>query len=169
MEQIWAPWRSVYIGGEHGDDCIFCEKLKSEEDEDNLVLLRGKMTFVMMNLYPYNNGHLLIAPKRHVGEIDDLTGEEMMELFKMTRGMVKALRAFKPEGFNVGANIGRVAGAGVPGHFHIHVVPRWNGDTNFMPVLGDTKVISESLEVTFKKIRESLEKNCAALVSLKDL
>jgi ATP adenylyltransferase len=93
----------------------------------------------------------------------------MMELFKMTRGMVKALRAFKPEGFNVGANIGRVAGAGVPGHFHIHVVPRWNGDTNFMPVLGDTKVISESLEVTFKKIRESLEKNCAALVSLKDL
>mgnify|MGYP000945574551 FL=1 len=157
MEQIWAPWRSVYIGGEHGGSCIFCDKLESGQDDANLVLLRGEKTFVMMNLYPYNNGHLLIAPKRHVGEIEDLTGEEMMELFKMTQAMVKALRAFKPEGFNVGANIGRVAGAGVPGHFHIHVVPRWNGDTNFMPVLGDVKVISESLEVTFGKIKESLE------------
>lgn len=158
MEQIWAPWRSVYIGGEHGDGCFFCEKLQSGEDEANLVLLRGPKTFTVMNLYPYNNGHLLIATNRHVGEIEDLTGEEMTELFKMTQGMVKALRAFKPEGFNVGANIGRVAGAGVPGHLHIHVVPRWKGDTNFMPVLGDTRVISESLEITYKKIKDSLDR-----------
>lgn len=158
MEQIWAPWRMVYIGGSHGDKCFFCEKLDSARDEENLVLLRGDLTFVLMNLYPYNNGHLLIAPKRHVGEIEDLTEEEMSELFKMAQKMVKALRAFKPEGFNVGANLGRVAGAGVPGHFHIHLVPRWNGDTNFMPVIGDAKVISESLEVTYKKLKNSLAK-----------
>ncbi len=156
MKQIWAPWRTVYIGGDHGGECFFCEKIKSVQDEANLVLLRGDRTFVLMNLYPYNNGHLLIAPKRHVGDIEDLTEEEMMELFKMTRKMVKVLRAFNPEGFNVGVNIGKVAGAGVPGHLHIHVVPRWNGDTNFMPVLGDVKVISESLEETYKKLKESL-------------
>lgn len=156
MKQIWAPWRMVYIGGDHGDKCIFCEKAGSDQDEANLVLLRGEKTFVIMNLYPYNNGHLLVVPKRHVGEIEDLTDEEMMELFKMTQKMVRVLRAFKPQGFNVGVNIGRVAGAGVPGHFHIHVVPRWSGDTNFMPVFGDVRVISESLEVTFKKLKESL-------------
>lgn len=158
MEQIWAPWRTVYIGKDHGDVCIFCDKLESGQDEENLVLLRGDRTFVLMNLYPYNNGHLLIAPKRHVGEIEDLDEEEMMELFKMTQKMVKVLRSFNPHGFNVGVNIGRVAGAGVPGHFHIHVVPRWNGDTNFMPVFGDVKVISESLEATFKKLKEALAK-----------
>lgn len=156
MEQIWAPWRTAYIGKDHGNVCIFCEKLESDQDEANLVLFRGKKTFVLMNLYPYNNGHLLIAPHRHVGEIEDLDEEEMMDLFQMTQKMVKALRSFNPEGFNIGINIGRTAGAGVPGHFHIHVVPRWNGDTNFMPVFGDVKVISESLEVTFKKLKESL-------------
>lgn len=156
MERIWAPWRSVYVGGSHGEGCVFCEKLQADEDEANLVLLRGDKTIVLMNLYPYNNGHLLIMPKRHVADIEDLTGEEMTELFVMTQKMVKALRAFNPEGFNVGANIGKVAGAGVPGHFHIHVVPRWGGDTNFMAVIGDARVISESLEVTFKKLKESL-------------
>ena len=159
MKQIWAPWRTVYIGGDHDNaKCIFCEKLESDQDEANLVLLRGDKTFVLMNLYPYNNGHLLIAPKRHVGEIEELTEGEMTELFKMTQRMVKTLRAFNPEGFNVGVNIGRIAGAGVPGHFHIHVVPRWAGDTNFMPVFGDVRVISESLEVTFRKLKESLAK-----------
>jgi ATP adenylyltransferase len=158
MKQIWAPWRMVYIGGDHGDECVFCEKASSDqnEDESNLVLVRGEKTFVIMNLYPYINGHLLIVPKRHVGEIEDLNEEEMMELFKMTQKMVRVLRAFNPQGFNVGVNIGRVAGAGVPGHFHIHVVPRWSGDTNFMPVFGDVRVISESLEGTYKKLKQSL-------------
>jgi ATP adenylyltransferase len=132
--------------------------VQSDEDEANLVLLRGNKTIILMNLYPYNNGHLLIMPKRHVGDIEALTGEEMAELFLMTQKMVRVLRVFNPEGFNVGANIGKIAGAGVPGHFHIHVVPRWGGDTNFMPVIGDVRVISESLEVTFKKLKESLEK-----------
>lgn len=157
MDRIWAPWRSVYVGGSHGEGCVFCEKLQSAEDEANLILLRGDKTVVLMNLYPYNNGHLLIMPRRHVGDIEELTAEEMNELFLMTQKMVKVLRIFNPEGFNVGANIGKIAGAGVPGHFHVHVVPRWGGDTNFMPVIGDVRVISESLEVTFKKLKESLE------------
>lgn len=157
MDRIWAPWRSVYVGGSHSEGCVFCEKLQSDDDEANLLLLRGDNTIVLMNLYPYNNGHLLIMPKRHVGDIEDLTGEEMSELFQMIQKMIRVLRAFNPQGFNVGANIGRAAGAGVPGHFHIHVVPRWAGDTNFMPVIGDVRVISESLEETFKKLKESLK------------
>ncbi|HOV80238.1 MAG TPA: HIT domain-containing protein [Bacillota bacterium] len=156
MKQIWAPWRTVYIGGGQQDRCIFCEKSESDRDEANLVLLKGERVFVLMNLYPYNNGHLLIAPRRHVGNLEDLAEGEAAELFKMTQKMIRALRAFNPEGFNVGANIGRVAGAGVPGHFHVHVVPRWGGDTNFMPVLGDVKVISESLEATYRKLKKSL-------------
>jgi ATP adenylyltransferase len=148
----------VYVGGKHGEGCVFCEKVQSSEDEANLVLTRGDKTIVLMNLYPYNNGHLLIMPKRHVGDIEGLNGDEMTELFQMTRKMIKVLRVFNPEGFNVGANIGKIAGAGIPGHFHIHVVPRWGGDTNFMPVIGDVRVISESLEVTYKKLKESLEK-----------
>lgn len=156
MERIWAPWRMVYISGEHSEKCIFCEKLESGQDEANLLLLRGKRSFVMMNLYPYNNGHLLIAPNRHVGEIEDLTEEEAAEIFQMAQKMVNILRSFKPEGFNIGANIGRIAGAGIPGHFHIHVVPRWGGDTNFMPVIGDVRVISESLEVTYQKLKQAL-------------
>lgn len=158
MKQIWAPWRSVYIGGEHKGGCIFCEKLTDSDDEKNLVLERGKNVFVIMNLYPYNNGHLMVAPNRHVGELEQLSDQEMLELFRTAARMVSALRSFNPEGFNIGANIGRVAGAGVPGHFHLHVVPRWSGDTNFMPVIGDVKVVSESLEVTYKKLKEALSK-----------
>jgi len=156
MEQIWAPWRMAYIGGDRDDGCVFCDKAASAEDEQNLVLLRGEKTFVLMNLYPYNNGHLLVIPKRHVGEMEDLDEVEMMELFQMTRKMVKVLGCFKPQGFNVGINIGSAAGAGIPGHFHIHIVPRWIGDTNFMPVFGDVRVISESLEGTYKKLKQSL-------------
>jgi len=158
MKQIWAPWRNVYIGGDHGDKCVFCSILESEQDEENLVLQRGEKTFVVMNRYPYINGHLMVVPKRHAGEIEELTDEEMLELFKNTQKMVKVLRAFNPEGFNIGVNIGRIAGAGVPGHIHIHVVPRWGGDTNFMPVFGDVRVISESLEVTYRKLKDSMSK-----------
>jgi len=158
MKQIWAPWRSVYIGGDHGDKCVFCGILESDRDEENLVLQRGEKTFIVMNRYPYTNGHLMVVPKRHVGEFEELTEKEMLELFKNTQKMVKVLRAFNPEGFNVGINIGRIAGAGVPGHIHIHVVPRWGGDTNFMPVFGDVRVISESLEVTYQKLKDSMAK-----------
>ncbi len=158
MDRLWAPWRTVYIGRDHGDTCIFCEKLHSDHDEANYLLFRGEKTFVILNLYPYSNGHLLVAPKRHVGDLVDLTREEMLELGETTRQMVVLLRkAFRPDGFNIGVNLGTIAGAGVPGHFHVHIVPRWAGDTNFMPVLGDVRVISEALEVTYRKLKETME------------
>jgi ATP adenylyltransferase len=157
VQQIWAPWRTVYIGSQiHDTQCIFCEKLNSNQDDVNYVLLRAEKVFVLLNLYPYNNGHLLIAPNRHVGELDELEEQEILELGLVTRKMVNLLKTFNPEGFNIGANLGRIAGAGVPGHFHIHVVPRWGGDTNFMPVLGDVKVISESLDTTYSKLKDAM-------------
>lgn len=158
MERLWAPWRAVYIGKSHGEACIFCEKLNSAGDEANYLLWRGERVFVLLNLYPYNNGHLLVAPKRHVGDIADLTAEEILELGETTRQMTGLLRkAFRPDGFNIGVNLGTIAGAGVPGHFHVHIVPRWAGDTNFMPVLGDVRVISEALEETYRKLKAALE------------
>lgn len=157
MERIWAPWRTVYIGKDNGSQCIFCDKLVSTADDENYVLTRGDKVFVLLNIYPYNNGHLLVAPKRHVGDITELTEEESLELFLTTQKMVAMLRkAFNPEGFNVGVNVGKIAGAGIPGHFHIHIVPRWGGDTNFMPVIGDVRVISEGLEMTYRKLKEAL-------------
>ncbi|MFZ5596061.1 MAG: HIT family protein [Bacillota bacterium] len=159
MDRIWAPWRTVYIGKDHGSACIFCEKLASDKDKENYVLYRGVKAFSLLNLYPYNNGHIMVAPTRHVGDIADLEQDEMLELGIVTQKMTALLRkAFNPEGLNVGVNIGKIAGAGVPGHFHIHIVPRWGGDTNFMPVFGDVRVISESLDMTYKKLTEVLAK-----------
>jgi ATP adenylyltransferase len=159
MERIWAPWRSVYIGKERGTDCIFCDKLQSDKDAENYLIFRGQEVFTLLNLYPYNNGHLMVAPKRHIGDFTGLTDSELLEIGKVTRQMVKLLRqAFKPAGFNIGVNLGEIAGAGVPGHIHVHIVPRWGGDTNFMPVLGDVRVISEGLELTYQKLKEALGK-----------
>jgi ATP adenylyltransferase len=157
MKQIWAPWRSVYIGGDHEKSaCIFCAMLEAEKDEENLILLRGEKSFVVMNRYPYTNGHVMVAPRRHVGEFDQLTDEESMEIFKLVQLTIRVLRSFNPDGFNIGVNMGKIAGAGVPGHVHVHVVPRWGGDTNFMPVFDDVRVISESLEVTYSKMKDTL-------------
>ncbi|AGL03361.1 HIT family protein [Desulfoscipio gibsoniae] len=161
MDRLWAPWRGVYVGKERGDGCIFCEKLNAgtDKDGDNYVLYRGDKVFVILNIYPYNNGHLLVAPKRHVGDIEELTLDEMQELFAVTRRMVGVQRsAFNPDGFNIGINLGKVAGAGIPGHLHIHIVARWGGDTNFMPVFGDVRVISEALEITYTKLKQALER-----------
>jgi ATP adenylyltransferase len=159
LERLWAPWRTVYIGKEQGGSaCIFCDKLQSDQDEANYVLFRGEAVFALLNLYPYTNGHLMVAPVRHVGEIEQLTGEEMLALGETTRQMVSLLKAaFNPHGFNIGANLGNVAGAGVPGHLHFHIVPRWAGDTNFMPVLGDVRVISEGLDHTYRKLKEAIK------------
>ncbi|ACA60364.1 HIT family protein [Candidatus Desulforudis audaxviator] len=167
MDKLWAPWRSRYVTGAAKDpnpECIFCQKLHDDPKRDapNYLLTRTENCFVILNLFPYNNGHLLVAPKRHVGDIEELAAEEMLELFEVTRWMVEVLRrAFQPDGFNIGINVGRVAGAGIPGHFHIHIVPRWNGDTNFMPVLGDVKVISEALDDSYRKLRAGLEETRA--------
>ncbi|MBN2543162.1 HIT domain-containing protein [bacterium] len=155
MKQVWAPWRMEYIErGDLDEGCLFCEKCCSENHEENLILFKGKLGFIIMNRYPYTNGHLMVAPIRHVDSLDKLETEELTELMELTKKAIKILRdCFNPHGFNVGVNIGRVAGAGVVGHTHIHIVPRWNGDTNFMPVLSDSKVISQCLQDTYNKLK----------------
>ncbi len=159
MKKIFAPWRAEYIeDGTDQDGCIFCDHPEEDEDEEYYILYRGDKAFVMLNTYPYNPGHLLIAPYRHVGSYTDLEDEEFLEIMKISKLFVKAIReVMEPDGFNMGFNIGRTAGAGIDDHVHYHVVPRWNGDTNFMPILSDTKVISESLERSYNKIKEKVE------------
>jgi ATP adenylyltransferase len=147
-ENLWAPWRIKYIQSlTKSSECFICHNLENPQDDDaNLVLWRTKHCIVILNRFPYNNGHLLIAPNRHIAGLDEANDEELLEMFKLVREGQKALSAaLKPHGFNVGLNFGRCAGAGLPGHLHIHIVPRWDGDTNFMSVCGDTKVISQSL------------------------
>ncbi len=157
MRQLWAPWRIKYILMEKPKGCIFCLKPKEERDEENLILYRGRTCFVMLNMFPYNNGHLMIAPYRHVPSIEQLTDEELLELGILAKAMLKLLRkVMNPDGFNIGFNIGRVAGAGIEDHVHMHIVPRWNGDTNFMPIICDTKVIPEGLFDTYRRLKEAL-------------
>ncbi|MBC8481990.1 MAG: HIT domain-containing protein [Planctomycetes bacterium] len=147
-KNLWAPWRINYVQGlAEKKECFICHNLQNpQEDDQNLVLWRTELSVVILNRFPYNNGHLLIAPKRHVFGLEETSEEEMLEMMKLVRETKKALTlAIKPHGFNVGINLGRCAGAGLPGHLHIHVVPRWDGDTNFMAVCADTDVISQSL------------------------
>ena len=155
---LWAPWRIDYIVGEKEDGCIFCNRLKQTDDRKNLILVRGESSFIMMNRYPYNNGHLMVAPNRHEGDIVKVEEDEIREVFSLIQKSTRALSiSMKPDGFNIGVNLGRVAGAGVEDHIHFHIVPRWNGDTNFMPVLGDVKVISEHLLSTYDKLKETFK------------
>jgi len=147
-KNLWAPWRIKYVQGlDQSSDCFICHNLKHPQDDSkNLVLWRTDKSIVILNRFPYNNGHLLIAPARHIPNLDEATDEELLEMFKLVRELQKALSlAIKPHGFNVGMNFGRCSGAGLPGHLHIHIVPRWDGDTNFMNVCSDTDVISQSL------------------------
>lgn len=152
MRKLWAPWRIQYIKTlKEEKGCIFCIKPKENRDEENFILRRGKKSFIILNKFPYNSGHLMIAPYRHTGKIENLKDEESLEIFKFLKLSIKALKkVINPHGFNVGINIGKIAGAGYPGHIHFHVVPRWDGDTNFMPVIGETKVIPEEIKRTFK-------------------
>jgi ATP adenylyltransferase len=153
MKRIWAPWRVEYIRMEKPKGCILCGKPKESNDEANYILYRGKHNYVMLNLYPYNPGHLMVAPYRHLATPEDLTPEERNEHFEIINRALGALRAaFNAPGFNIGMNVGKVAGAGIDDHFHTHIVPRWAGDTNFMPILADTKVVSEGLAETYKKL-----------------
>ena len=157
MEKLWSPWRSKYIDSfkpETKSACIFCEAAEKDVDHlDNLVVRKSKLTFTVLNLYPYNNGHLMIVPYRHIGELSDLLDEEASELMRELQFAQHALIAtLNPQGFNIGANLGRSSGAGITDHLHFHIVPRWNGDTNFMPVLGEVKVISQDLMETKAKL-----------------
>jgi len=157
MKQLWAPWRCTYINVKSGykKRCFLCEALKASNDRKNLLVKRGRKCFVMLNLFPYNAGHLLISPKAHKANLEDLTPEEMKELFELAIEMKRALtKVLNPEGFNMGFNIGAVAGAGLVGHLHLHLVPRWGGDTNFMPVLSGTKVISQSLSQLYQRLQK---------------
>jgi ATP adenylyltransferase len=159
MEKIWAPWRSKYIFNKDEEKgCILCNRLMRENDESNYILYRGNKSFIIMNIFPYNNGHLMVAPFKHTALLEDLNGEEGKELFTtLTLGLKVLKLSLKPDGFNVGMNLGRVAGAGIEDHLHIHLVPRWNGDTNFMPVLADTKILSVSLDEVYRLLRKTLE------------
>jgi ATP adenylyltransferase len=153
-ERLWAPWRLEYIRGPKAEECIFCRAVESGDDEDNYVVHRGELAFVMLNAYPYNNGHVMVAPYVHeptIETLDDATTLEMMQLVKRS---IAALReVYRPEGFNIGINQGGAAGAGIEEHVHQHVVPRWRGDTNFMPVIGDVRVLPQSLSDSWKQLR----------------
>jgi ATP adenylyltransferase len=158
MDVLWAPWRMTYVSGAHAPaGCLFCTTLAAADDDRRFVLSRSRAAFLILNAYPYALGHLMAVTNRHVASPEELDAGESLELWQATQRAVAALRAvYRPEGFNVGANIGRVAGAGVEGHLHLHVVPRWAGDTNFMPVVGAVKVMPESLEETFRRLRPHL-------------
>ena len=159
MEKLWAPWREKFILCEKEPGCFFCRTAKEKKDKENLILLRGKKCFVILNRYPYNNGHLMVAPYRHVGQLENLKEEELFELFKISQLCVKIIKAgLKPHGLNLGMNLGKVSGAGVADHVHLHIVPRWTGDTNFMPILADTKIISIGLRQTYKQLKRELKK-----------
>ena len=151
MKYLWAPWRMEYIEAPKSDRCIFCLPDRDQDDRERLVLCRGEKSFVIMNRYPYSNGHLMVAPFRHVADLEYLKPEEMAEMHNLLVKCRKVLgRAMAPQGFNVGMNLGEVAGAGIADHLHLHIVPRWMGDTNFMPVFSDTRVVPQHLEETFK-------------------
>jgi ATP adenylyltransferase len=152
-QRIWAPWRLAYVSDaskDSEDECIFCAKPAEDDDEANLIVHRGERCFVILNLYPYTNGHLMIAPFEHIGALQSLPAETVAEMMALSQRAITVLEeTYGPHGFNVGFNQGRVAGAGVEHHIHMHVVPRWGGDTNFMPVLADTRVLPQTLEQTY--------------------
>ncbi|MDD4859199.1 MAG: HIT domain-containing protein [Dehalococcoidales bacterium] len=154
MDYIWAPWRIQYIQMEKPKGCFLCDNPKETNDEANYILFRGEKNYVILNSFPYNPGHMLVAPYRHVAAPDKMTKKELHEHFEIVSRAIAVLRdVFKPGGFNIGANLGHVAGAGVADHFHTHIVPRWQGDANAMPVISDTKVIPEALSETYRKLK----------------
>ena len=161
MERLYAPWRMAYIDQPQKPDvgttgCVFCDIAASDEDAVNLVVQRGQSCFVLLNIFPYNNGHLMVVPYLHTASLADLDSDTSLELLTLATQSQKALdKAMHPEGYNLGMNLGKVSGAGIADHLHLHIVPRWNGDTNFMPVLADVKVLPDSLENTYRKLRES--------------
>ena len=159
MERLYSPWRSQYIENvDNLDGCFLCNAYKSQDDEKNLVLYRGKKAFIIMNLYPYNAGHVMVCPNEHIGDFTKLDKETLHEISDLTQFAVKAIKkALNPDGFNLGYNLGRAAGAGLEEHIHNHIVPRWNGDTNFMPVIGEVKVISQDLKEVYHKIKKAME------------
>ncbi|MCX6078437.1 MAG: HIT domain-containing protein [Chloroflexi bacterium] len=159
MKRIWASWRMKYIntaGKETG--CIFCNALSKNDDTDNLIAMRGEHAFIILNKFPYTSGHLMVAPLSHKATLEDLDAPTRAEMMEMATVCMSSLRKiYNPQAFNLGANIGEAAGAGVPGHVHLHIVPRWNGDTNFMSTVGEVRVLPEDINDTYKRVKESLQ------------
>lgn len=164
-ETLWAPWRMEYILSakeENESACIFCDRFPRSDDRNTLILYRGRTCFVIMNRFPYNNGHLMVVPYQHSGDLQDLSSDENLEIMATIQLCLRALvKVMQPHGYNIGMNLGRVGGAGVADHLHYHIVPRWNGDTNFMPVIGNTKVVSEALERTYEKLKAAIDEECS--------
>lgn len=159
LERVWAGWRAAYVRGENSgvqtSDCVMCD-LQSGDDEEMRIIARGEHVFAVLNIFPYTSGHLMIVPNRHVGEIEDLTAGEESELSAYTRRAVRAIKnGYSPQGINVGMNLGEAAGAGVPGHLHQHVLPRWNADSNFMTAVADARVLPEDFATTWTRLREN--------------
>lgn len=159
MKRLWAAWRMKYItNAEQETGCIFCNALAKADDSQNLVILRRERAFVILNKYPYTSGHLMVAPFAHQPSLELLDPASRAEMMELVSQCITALRqVYNPQGFNLGANIGQAAGAGVPGHVHIHIVPRWNGDTNFMSTVGEVRVLPESLEETYRRVSQALQ------------
>ncbi len=158
MERLWTPWRLQYVtAADSTPGCFLCAKQAERRDADNLILLRGARAFVLLNLFPYNTAHMLVAPYAHGGDLGSLDPDTASELMALTQRMVRVAAAeYRPDGFNAGMNLGRVAGAGLPDHLHLHIVPRWGGDTNFMTVTGETKVMPETLDQTYARLAARL-------------
>ena len=159
MKRLWAPWRIDYIRSPKEDGCIFCKKSQSNDDRKDLILYRGNESFVLMNLYPYSNAHIMISPYDHIADTNRLSKDCNLEIMELANTSMNILKnSLSPEGFNFGANIGKAGGAGIEEHLHYHIVPRWNGDTNFMPVIGHTKVMVEALMETWDNLRQHFDK-----------
>ncbi len=159
MDRIWSPWRYRYVStATPGDACIFCSKPAAQNDETNLIVHRAEHNYVLLNLFPYTNGHLMVAPYAHIAELDELPTETAAEMMRLAQSAVAVLKeAYKPQGVNLGMNLGECAGAGVAGHVHLHILPRWIGDANFMTVVGETRVMPEDLATTYRKVKAGFD------------
>ncbi len=156
MNQLWSPWRMEYIGNNKVEGCVFCMVQEQQDSAENLIVFRGKYAFVILNRYPYTSGHLMVIPYVHKPNLEELDSESRTEMIELTSRCTTVLRTvYKPQGYNIGVNIGEAAGAGVKEHVHIHIVPRWVGDTNFMSSVGQTRVLPETLEDTYRRVKEA--------------
>jgi len=160
MERLWTPWRLEYITGDKDDGCVFCKMSNAGKDQECLITYRGQKAFVVLNRYPYNNGHLMVVPYEHVDTLEALDDDTLMELMRLVnKGMAALRQIMSPNGFNIGVNLGKAAGAGIDDHVHVHVVPRWEGDTNFMAVLAGTRMVPEMLESTCSRLTAALKES----------
>lgn len=155
---LWAPWRAEFVLAEKEKGCIFCNRIAMEDSVENLIVHRGELCIVILNKFPYNSGHAMVVPLRHVAHLEELTHEESIEFFELTRRTVRVIKkTLNPHSLNIGMNLGESSGAGIPEHLHMHIIPRWNGDTSFMPIIGKTKIVSVPLEPIYDALRRGFE------------